>query len=378
MDSNEQPYRYARLIAWVTWVLVGVPELADHLLHRAGSMSTNNWLWLCAYLAFGPTLYVSARIRLPLWLQLARLSVATLAPLLMVYVEPHSFACTLWVIAAWELAIALPVRVMLPWTVLLSLAMTALLARGLPLRYAFQEVAIFCAFQGYAVITAYVAGSEATLRRKLAGANAELRSTQSLLAHSIRSGERLRISRELHDLMGHHLSALVLNLEVARHTGEDWRPHVFKAQDIARQLLADVRNVTKLLRGDQYADIRPMIEQIVADIPQIRIHLNLPEQMPLDDARLAQVMLRVVQEAVTNAIKHSECANLWVNVGCNGERLEINAEDDGRGARQVRWGAGLTGMRERLEEIGGSLTVFADSGTGFRLQAWLPLKPAIP
>src|ERR1700723_2789265 len=154
MDSNEQPYRYARLIAWVTWVLVGVPELADHLLRGAGSMSTNNWLWLCAYLAFGPTLYVSARIRLPLWLQLARLSVATLAPLLMVYVEPHSFACTLWVIAAWELAIALPLRVMLPWTVLLSLAMTVLLARGLPLRYAFQEVAIFCAFQGYAVITA--------------------------------------------------------------------------------------------------------------------------------------------------------------------------------------------------------------------------------
>jgi signal transduction histidine kinase len=139
-----------------------------------------------------------------------------------------------------------------------------------------------------------------------------------------------------------------------------------------------VRNVTKLLRGDQYADIRPMIEQIVADIPQIRIHLNLPEQIPLDDARLAQVMLRVVQEAVTNAIQHSECANLWVNVGRSGEMLEINAEDDGRGARQVRWGAGLTGMRERLEEIGGSLTVIADAGIGFRLQAWLPLKPAIP
>ena len=378
MDSNEQPYRYARLIAWVTWLLVGVPELADHLRHGAGSLSTDNWLWLCAYLAFGPTLYVPSRTKFPSWMQVARLSIATLAPLLMVYVEPHSFACTLWVIAAWELAISMPLRIMLPWTVLLSLAMTALLARGLPLRYAFQEMAIFCGFQGFAVITAYVARAEATLRRELAAANAELRSTQNLLAHSIRSGERLRISRELHDLIGHHLSALILNLEVARHIGEDWRPHVFKAQDIARQLLADVRNVTKLLRGDQYADIRPMIEQIVADIPQIRIHLNLPEQMPLDDARLAQVMLRVVQEAVTNAIKHSECANLWVNVGRNGEMLEINAEDDGRGARQVRWGAGLTGMRERLEEIGGSLRVIADTGNGFRLQAWLPVKPVTP
>jgi signal transduction histidine kinase len=376
MDSSEQPYRYARLIAWVTWLLVGVPEIAGDVLHGLGGMSANNWRWLCAYLAFGPTLYVPARA-LPSVLQLLRLSVATVAPLLMVYVDPHSFACTLWVIAAWELAIALPLRIMLPWTVLLSLAMTALLARRLPTRYAFQEVAIFCAFQGYAIITAYVARSETILRRQLAGANADLRATQSLLAHSIRSGERLRISRELHDLVGHHLSALVLNLEVARHKSEDWQPHVFRAQDIARQLLADVRNVVTLLRGDQYADIRPMLEQIVADIPQIRIHLSLPEQVPIEDARLAQVLVRVVQEAVTNAIKHSECANLWVDVSRRDEVLEIKAEDDGRGARELRWGAGLTGMRERLEEIGGSLTVVAGAGSGFCLQANLPLKLAV-
>lgn len=377
MDSSEQPYRYARLIAWTTWLLVGMPELWGYALQGMGAMSANAWLWLLSYLAFGPTLYVPARASYPFWLQLIRLSVATVAPLLMVYAEPHSFACTLWVIAAWELAIALPLSIMLPWTVLLSLAMTALLARGLPTRYAFQEIAIFCAFQGYAVITAYVARSEAMLRRELAGMNAELRSTQSLLAHSIRSGERLRISRELHDLIGHHLSALILNLEVARHKQTDWQPHVYKAQDVARQLLADVRNVVKLLRGEQFADIRPMLEQIVADIPHIRIHLNLPEQMPLEDARLAQVLVRVVQEAVTNAIRHSQCTNLWVEVTRRDEVLQVKAEDDGQGAHDLHWGAGLTGMRERLEEIGGSLTVTAGTGNGFTLQANLPLKLAV-
>ncbi|HEV2111203.1 MAG TPA: hypothetical protein VGT99_07605, partial [Gammaproteobacteria bacterium] len=157
MDSNERPYRYARLIAWVTWLLVGLPELWAYALQGVGTMSVNGWLWLLAYLSFGPTLYVPARAAFPPWLQLARLSVATVAPLLMVYADPHSFACTLWVIAAWELAIALPLSIMLPWTVLLSLAMSALLSRGLPTRYAFQEIAIFCAFQGYAIITAYVA-----------------------------------------------------------------------------------------------------------------------------------------------------------------------------------------------------------------------------
>ena len=377
MYSDERPYRYARLIAWLTWLLVGVPEVVDYFTHGSGVDSSVDWRWLCAYAAFGPTLYSPAGV-LPLWLQLLRLSVATVAPLVMVYVDPHSFACTLWVIAAWQLAIALPLRVMLPWVLALSLAMTLLLTHGLPTRYAFQEIAIFSAFQVFAVITAYVARSEALLRRELAAANAELRSTQSLLAHAARSGERLRISRELHDLIGHHLSALVLNLEVARHKEADWRPHVLKAQDIARQLLADVRNVVKLLRGEQYADIRPMLERIVADIPQIRIHLSVPEQMPLDDARHAQVMLRIVQEAVTNAIKHSGCANLWLEVSRHDGVLEVKAEDDGRGASDLRWGAGLTGMRERLEEIGGSLTVMARGGRGFLLQASLPLKLAAP
>ena len=378
MYSDERPYRYARLIAWATWLLVGVPEVVDYVTHASGVSTHVDWRWLLAYAAFGPTLYAPVGATLPFGLQLVRLSVATIAPLLMVYVDPHSFACTLWVIAAWELAISLPLRVMLPWVLALSLAMTGLLVHGLPTRYALQEIAIFSAFQVFAVITAYVARSEALLRRELASANAELRSTQALLAHSARSGERLRISRELHELIGHHLSALILHREVARHKEADGQAHVLKAQDIARQLLADVRNVVKLLRGEPVADIRPMLEQLVADIPQIRIHLGVPDEMPLEDARLTQVMLRVVQEAVTNAIKHSQCANLWVDISRREEMLEISAEDDGAGAGELRWGTGLTGMRERLEEMGGSLRVMARGSKGFRLEASLPLRPALP
>lgn len=372
MRADKRPYLLARSVAWGTWLLVGIPEVTDYVLHGA-SGGDIDWRWIAAYLAFGPTLYAPADRQFPGWLQLVRLSVATAAPLIMVYVDPHSFACTLWVIAAWELAIALPLRIMLPWILALSLAMAALLARGLTTRYAFQEIAIFCAFQVYAVITAYVARSEGLLRRELAAANTELRTTQSLLTHSVRSVERLRISRELHDLIGHHLAALILNLEVARHQDQGWRPHVLKAQDIARRLLADVRDVVKLLRVSEHTNLKPMLEQIVADVPQIHIHLRMPEPMPIDDARLAQVMLRVVQETVTNAIKHSGCSNLWLEISSREGSLEIRAEDDGRGARELRWGAGLSGIRERLEEMGGSMSVMAHTGKGFRLEANLPL-----
>ena len=378
MSAADRPYLLARLTAWVTWLLVGVPEVVGVALHGTHAGGAADWRWLCAYLAFGPTLYVPLTVKSRAWLQLVRLSVATLAPLVMVYVDPHSFACTLWVIAAWELAIALPLRIMLPWVLMLSLAMAALLSRGLTTRYAFQEIAIFCAFQVYAVITAYVARSEAILKRHLSAANAELSSTHSLLAHSVRSEERLRISRELHDLIGHHLAALILNLEVARHKDEDWRPHVVKAQDIAKRLLADVREVVKLLRVPKYTDLRPVLEQMVAEIPQIRIHLSVPAQMPMDDARLAEALLRVVQESLTNAIKHSGCSNLWLEICARDGALEIRAEDDGRGASELRWGAGLTGIRERLEEIGGSISVMPRAGKGFRLQAHLPVAVPAP
>jgi len=378
MPAADRPYVLARLTAWATWLLVGVPEVIDFAMRGSHAGGAVDWRWLVAYLAFGPTLYAPADIGRRPRLQLVRLSVATLAPLVMVYVDPHSFACTLWVIAAWELAVALPLRLMLPWVLALSVAMATLLARGLTTRYAFQEIAIFCAFQAYAVITAYVARSESILRRQLTAANVELSSTHGLLAHTARSDERLRISRELHDLIGHHLAALILNLEAARHKELDWRPHVLKAQDIARRLLADVREVVKLLRAPKYADMRSVLEQIVAEIPQIRIHLSMPQQMPIDDARLAHATLRVVQETVTNAIKHSGCSNLWLEICAQDGALEIRAQDDGHGTGELHFGAGLTGIRERLEEIGGSLSVAAGAGKGFRLQAHLPFAVPAP
>lgn len=378
MHAANRPYVLARLTAWATWLLVGIPEVIDFAAHGSRAGSAADWRWLVAYLAFGPTLYAPTGVRTRSWMQLVRLSVATLAPLVMVYVDPHSFACTLWVIAAWELAIALPLRIMLPWVLALSLAMALLLARGLTTRYAFQEIAIFCAFQVYAVITAYVARSEGILKRQLAATNLELSSTRGLLAHSVRSDERLRISRELHDLIGHHLAALILNLEVARHKESDWRPHVLNAQDIARHLLTDVREAVKLLRVPKYTDLRSLLEQMIAEIPQIRIHLSMPQRMPVDDARVAQAMLRVVQETVTNAIKHSGCSNLWLEICTRDGALEIRAQDDGRGTGELRWGAGLTGIRERLEEIGGSISVMARAGEGFRLQAHLPVAVSAP
>jgi signal transduction histidine kinase len=99
------------------------------------------------------------------------------------------------------------------------------------------------AFQLFAFITAAVARSESNARNELAGINAELRATRELLAESSRIRERSRISDELHDVIGHNLTALNIHLEVAKHLANGKAvEHVQKSQALAKILLQDVRN----------------------------------------------------------------------------------------------------------------------------------------
>ena len=88
-------------------------------------------------------------------------------------------------------------------------------------------------------------------------------------------------------------------------------------------------------------------------------------------------MLRCLQEIITNAIRHAAASNLWIELSRTGNGIAIRARDDGRGTRELRPGHGLTGMRERLEQVGGKLEIETQPGKGFRLNAWLPLSGGI-
>jgi signal transduction histidine kinase len=87
-------------------------------------------------------------------------------------------------------------------------------------------------------------------------------------------------------------------------------------------------------------------------------------------------VLRCAQEIVTNAARHAGAENLWLDLEHEGGMVTLRARDDGRGARSVRPGNGLRGMRERLESVGGSLAVETAEGKGFALRATLPMRGA--
>ncbi|MEU6860384.1 histidine kinase [Glycomyces sp. NPDC046736] len=207
--------------------------------------------------------------------------------------------------------------------------------------------------------------------KRIAEANVRLRAASVLLAESSRTEERLRISRELHDLVGHQLTVLALELEIASHqaTGEAAEP-VRRAREVTRGLLADVRSAVGELRHEG-PRLRETLEDLVADLPEPAVHLRVDEAIEVD-AAAATTLVRCVQEIVTNTIRHAEAENLWIEVDAAGDRVVFASRDDGRGARDFKAGNGLRGMAERLESHGGNVAFSGEDG--FRVRAEVPVR----
>jgi signal transduction histidine kinase len=241
---------------------------------------------------------------------------------------------------------------------------------------AFVQCSVFMGFSAFTYVTSLVAKQQADSRDELRRLNSELRATRTLLTESSRIAERMRISRDLHDLIGHHLTALSLNLEVASHlVGGTAQEHVRQAQSVAKLLLSDVREVVSQLRENDNIDLSEALKTLVEGVPGLDIHLELPPRFSVDDPLRAQVLLRCAQEIITNTVRHAGARNLWLRCErTDTNELAIHARDDGRGAGDVQQGNGLTGMRERLAQVGGRLDIVTARDQGFALDAWLPLE----
>jgi len=232
-------------------------------------------------------------------------------------------------------------------------------------------------FMLFAAVSSFLVRSEAAARQALAAVNAELLSTRALLAETSRVEERLRISRDLHDTLGHHLTALSLQLDVASRLSEEpAADHIRQAHAIARLLLSDVRDVVSRLRESRQPDLAQSIRALVVEDSGLAIHLDLPDTLSVDDRSRAETLIRCVQEIVTNTSRHAQARNLWIRIEARPDGIVLHARDDGRGAEAVVVGNGLTGMRERFEQYAGHIEFTAGRGTGFEIRGFLP-TPAL-
>jgi signal transduction histidine kinase len=364
------------LAAVVTWAAVGVPAVIV-LAHKPAQLADPLWslraalylAWLLAYL--GAT---SGELRWNEPRRVAFLALQAAAAVGLVWTAPRSAALTLvFPVAAQATFLLSP----LPAVLLVGLqtvGLATIFASSMePLE---AVVTTLCAVGGeiFALGVGHLAVSERRSRQELARVHAELQATQGLLGESVREAERVRITRDLHDTLGHHLTALSVNLEVASHLAEGKAAeHVGQAHVLAKLLLADVRDVVGALHEDRPIDLGSALSTMIAGVPQPEIHLTLPAELRIANTALAHAVFRCVQEIVTNTVRHARARHLWIEIRRGPGGLTVEARDDGHGAPGYRAGHGLTGMGERLRELGGSLVVASHPGRGFEVRATLPV-----
>ena len=384
--NHIQLLRYASLF---TYACVGIPLLQYETV--VAEMLEGNRpayfydLWLGCYLAFGLVFWFLTHdmgARNPSGLrrlvQILLLLVLNLLAIAVGWLSQSGLCALLLVVVSVALPWILNLQVGVAWMVLQNFSLLPLFASwpNYSLSQAIWQAAMYLGISTTTFVTSMIAWQQAEAREEQRRLNAELRATRALLAESSRLGERMRISRELHDLVGHHLTALSLNLEVASHlVSGQAQEHVRQAQSVARLLLSDVREVVSQLREDDSIDLTAALHALVEGVPGLQIHLDLPARFTVDDPRRAQLLLRCAQEIITNTVRHAGARNLWLAFERTSDRrLAIPARDDGHGSAQLKHGNGLSGMQERLSQFGGQLDIATAKDQGFTLDAWLPME----
>jgi len=362
----------AALAVWLFW---GWPVVRAF---RAGAMIREvpiSALWFVPYAVFGAAVLAAMVLKLRPGLFWTLLCVELAAVVAMAVIVPWAGMSSFLVIIAWQAAISTGPRQALAWFAFQNAAIVAALAQALnpDICWVLGESAALQLLLGFA---AQALRREAETARALAQTNRELRAAQAIVANRVRDAERLRISRELHDAWGHELTALGLQLEIASNVAEPARAkdHVLQAKGLARALLAKVRDVVAALRDDERCDLKGALEALAHSVPRPAIHVDIAPGVRVAPEQ-AHALIRCAQEAVTNAVRHAEASNLWLQVAPDGEGVRLVARNDGsaRPAASAP-GSGLLGMRERVESLGGRLAVEAGAGLGFTIEAWLPSR----
>ncbi len=289
----------------------------------------------------------------------------------MVLTMCHGFEGSLLVLVALQLGAVVGWRT----GVALVVLQTALLSTAIAIHWSPSAAMLLAPpYLGFQLLAFAVA----RLLRQQALANAELLAARSAVEENSRLAERVRIARELHDAVGHRMTALRLHLEVAARTAEGATAAACDtAHALAGEVLADIRATVARLRDDDAIDLATALRAMADRVPgPPRVHLSLPPVLACPDGARALALLRCAQEIVTNAARHSGAKNLWIEVVQHHGLVEVNARDDGEGTDRVVAGAGLRGMRERLEGAGGRLELETSRGAGFTLRARLPTGAA--
>lgn len=257
--------------------------------------------------------------------------------------------------------VQLSARAPLGWSLLFASLLPLGYFLQLPAEHAWFNVMLFALLNYFAIYVQQRMLAERQAKHAYAGLLRELHATQHLLGSTIQRQERLRIARDLHDVLGHHLTALSLQLEVAVELNGGTasitalaKP-LQKARTIAGNLLQQVRQTVSVSRNDSPLDLRGALTELLVDLAPLHVQLHVAADLQLSDPRLAELMLRLTQEAITNVLKHSQATRCQVQLLKQAGQYQLSIRDNGPLRRPWVAGNGLTGMMERVQAVGGRI-----------------------
>ncbi|MFF0414084.1 sensor histidine kinase [Kitasatospora sp. NPDC004745] len=371
-----------QLLVKVAWMLLWMIYLAypvGDLLHGGHGPAGKVLGWGClAFFVAGYVLLVIFRSTAGMRPRACRAIVAVMVALATAssFVLGGAFL-TLFIYASVCVAIVTPPRYALP--ALGGMAgLTAVV--GLLIHAGVDNVSTF-------TLSAFLSGAAMTGLQRLVATMKELREARAAVAHLAASEERLRLARDLHDLLGHSLSLITLKSELAGRfldAGKDEaaRTQVADIEQVARQSLIDVREaVTGFRRPTMPVELAAARTALAAAQVRLEAAPELVDAWPGLADEEAGALAWALREAVTNIVRHGEGATVctvtadesWEGGGERYAVLEI--ADDGRGPGKSQAGNGLSGLEERLALVGGRLrTGPGPRGRGFRLRASVPLR----
>jgi len=248
----------------------------------------------------------------------------------------------------------------------LLLANAVFLAVALWIGYPWQSVA-------WTPIMTLVIGLVVNVERATKEHDAEIRLSHDEVRRLAATAERERIGRDLHDLLGHTLSLITLKLELSRklfdRDSAAARRELEEAECVARHALAEVRSaVTGIRATDLAAELASA--RLLLESSSVHLDYDLPPHGLSPD--IERGLALVLREAVTNIARHARAGAAQIRFTRDGNRLQVLVRDDGRGGIDGD-GNGLSGMRERVAKLGGTLAIDSPHGQGTRLQLQVPM-----
>lgn len=232
-----------------------------------------------------------------------------------------------------------------------------------------SQTIFFGMIHGLVLTTLWFSRSYREEKEKIEEANRQIEALS-------RDRERARLARELHDSIGHSLTALIMQLEIVRRSeatlSDSGKQGLEEAVGTARQTLTEVRTVVDALQEDEkeknFKEMLTTLLQRYTERTQIQVKMDGIDGLPAFLSREVLDLYRIIQESLTNTARHGHATRVHIHWSTDSEFLILTLADNGVGAEDLAWGNGLTGMKERVKRLGGEIHFSGENGFQTRIQ----------